>query len=209
MVPVGLGVFGVVDRATLAVWRARLAAVFAVGASAAIGFTACGSGTASGPVVDSSAVMAPVTSPVSSSAVSGVDKASQGALAAYLGMWQNFHAAAATADWQAPSLGQYATGTALSTLTRGLYSDQFNGLVTKGATSHDARVSSVDPPQNPAKVIVTDCSDSTHALKYRAENGQLADDTPGGRRLINGIVQRQGNGSWKVSDFGVHEVGSC
>ncbi|MFI6098179.1 hypothetical protein ACIA8G_21675 [Lentzea sp. NPDC051213] len=124
-------------------------------------------------------------------------------------MWKSFVAAAATSDWQAAQLGQYATGTALTNLTRGLYADHYNGLVTKGEPTHDAKVDSVDPPVNPTKVIVTDCSDSTNALKYRADNGQLADDKPGGRHLINAIVDKQPDGSWKVSDFGVHEVGTC
>ena len=70
-------------------------------------------------------------------------------------------------------------------------------------------MSSVDPPSNPTTVIVRDCSDSTNALKYRADNGQPANDGPGGRRLINATVEKQSDGSWKVSDFGVQPVGSC
>lgn len=124
-------------------------------------------------------------------------------------MWGDFVAASATSDWQSPKLGQYATGLALSTLSRGLYADHYNGLVSKGTPTHTAQVSSVDPPNNPTKVIVTDCSDSTKALKYRADNGQLANDSPGGRRLINATVQKQSDGSWKVSDFGVQGVGTC
>jgi hypothetical protein len=204
-----VGGVGVVDRAMLVVRGARPVAILASGAIAAIGLTGCDSGTATGPIADSSPVTASTTVVTSSSAVSEVDQAGQAALAAYQGMWQDFFAAAATADWQSPSLGQHATGTALNTMTRGLYSDHYNGLVTKGVPTHDARVSSMEPPESPTKVIVTDCSDSTHSLKYRADNGQLADNTPGGRRLINGIVQRQGDGSWKVTEFGVHEVGSC
>jgi hypothetical protein len=128
---------------------------------------------------------------------------------AYLGMWNDFVTAAGTSDWQSPRLGQYATGLALSTLSRGLYADHYNGLVSRGAPTHSARVSSVPSSLNPTRVIVTDCSDSTKALKYHADNGQLANDGPGGRRLINATVQKQSDGSWKVSDFGVQGVGTC
>ena len=36
-----------------------------------------------------------------------------------------------------------------------------------------------------------------------------ADTKPGGRQLINAIVEKQADGSWKVSDFGVHDTGTC
>jgi hypothetical protein len=138
-----------------------------------------------------------------------VDKAKQDALAAYRGMWQDFVEAGHTSDWQSPKLGQYATGVALTNLSRGLYADHYNGLVTKGEPTLNPSVSSVESPNDPKKITVTDCGDSTHWLKYRADNGQPADNTPGGRRLINAVVQEQADGSWKVTEYGVHEVGSC
>lgn len=130
-------------------------------------------------------------------------------MATYQGMWADYATAATTSDWQSPKLGQYATGTALSTISRGLYADHYNGLVSRGAPVLHPSVASVDPPNNPTKVMITDCGDSTHWLQYRADNGQLADSTPGGRRLINATVQKQADGSWKVTDFGVHDLGSC
>ncbi|WP_297537981.1 hypothetical protein [Amycolatopsis sp.] len=148
------------------------------------------------------------TSAAPTTTVSPVDKAKQDALAAYNGMWQDFVAVGTTSDWQSPKLGQYATGIALTNLSRGLYADHYNGLVTKGAPVLNPSVSSVEPPNDPKKIIVTDCGDSTHWLKYRADTGQLA-DTPGGRHLINAIVEKQSDGSWKVSDYGVHDLGTC
>lgn len=139
---------------------------------------------------------------------SPVDKATQDALTAYRGMWRDFVVAGATSDWQSTKLGQNATGVALTNLTRGLHTDNTNGLVTKGEPKLNPSVSSVEPQDNPKKIIVTDCGDSTNWLKYRADNGQLA-DTPGGRRLINAIVDKQADESWKVSDFGVHDLGTC
>ncbi|MFD4248276.1 hypothetical protein ACFWQL_00880 [Amycolatopsis thermoflava] len=159
---------------------------------------------ASGP---SSAAPAPATS--ASPSQTGADRAKQDALAAYLGMWQDFAEAGTTSDWQSSKLAQHAASLALTNLSRGLYADHYNGLVTKGEATHDARVMSAEPANEPTRVIVTDCSDSTNALKYRADNGQLADSTPGGRRLINGQVELQQDNSWKVTDFAVHEVGTC
>ena len=124
-------------------------------------------------------------------------------------MWREFAVAGTTSDWQSAALGKYATGVALTNLTRGLYADHYNKLVTKGEATHDAKVASAEPADNPTKIIVTDCSDSAKALKYRADNGQLADNTLGGRRLINGQVELQGDKSWKVTDFAVREVGTC
>lgn len=183
--------------------RVRLA--FVAGA-AVLGLVSCSQQdtnrvmTSAGPTLPSAGFTAPQ---------SPADAGKLHALAAYRGMWEGFVAAAATSDWQSPELGRYATGLALSTLSRGLYADHYNGLVSKGSPTHDAQVSSVEPPADPVKVIVSDCSDSTNALKYRADNGQPADDGVGGRRLIKATVEKQSDGSWKVSDFGVQGVGTC
>jgi hypothetical protein len=167
----------------------------------------CSPGDTNPPTTAPSGSIVPSASPTTLQ--SPADKAKLHALAAYRGMWDDFVAAAATSDWQSPKLGQYATGLALSTLTRGLYADHYNGLVSKGSPTHNVQVSSVDPQANPAKVIVRDCSDSTDALKYHADNGQPANDGAGGRRLIKATVEKQPDGSWKVSDFGVQGVGTC
>lgn len=186
----------------------RAAAVLAVGVAVAV-LTACGSGTANSPSPGTTQPAGQAsTSATPTTTLSVVDKAEQDALAAYRGMWQDFVSAGTTSDWQSPKLGQYATGIALTNLSRGLYADHYNGLVTKGEPVLNPSVSSVDPPNDPKKIIIGDCGDSTHWLKYRADNGQLA-DTPGGRRLINAFVEKQADGSWKVTDFGVHDVGTC
>lgn len=184
----------------------RVAALFAVGTAAAA-LVACTSGTTSTPAADTPTPATP-TPASPTTALSVADKARQDALTTYRGMWQDFVAAGAMSDWQSPKLGQYATGIALTNLSRGLYADHYNGLVTKGEPALNPNVSSVDPPNDPKKITITDCGDSTHWLKYRADNGQLA-DTPGGRRLINAIVEKQADGSWRVTDFGVHDVGTC
>jgi hypothetical protein len=136
------------------------------------------------------------------------DLAGQEALAAYRGMWEDFVTAGTTSDWRSPDLGRHATGVALTNLSRGLYADSANGLVTRGAPVLSPEVRSVEPAGAPTRVVVTDCGDSTNWLKYR-EDGSLATQSPGGRRLINAVVERQSDGSWKVSDYGVQELGSC
>ncbi|WP_300015838.1 hypothetical protein [Pseudonocardia sp.] len=144
-----------------------------------------------------------------SPAPSADDLAGQEALAAYRGMWDDFVAAGTTSDWQSTSLGRHATGQALTNLSRGLYADSANGLVTRGAPVLSPEVSSVEPSGAPVRVIVADCGDSTNWLKYREDDGTRATDGSGGRRLINALVERQSDGSWKVSDYGVQELGSC
>ncbi|WP_017984978.1 hypothetical protein [Amycolatopsis methanolica] len=61
-----------------------------------------------------------------------MDNAKQDALASYRGRWRDFVAAGTTSDWQSPKLGRYATGIALTNMSRALYADHYNGLVTKG-----------------------------------------------------------------------------
>ncbi|MCP3800695.1 hypothetical protein NLX83_15615 [Allokutzneria sp. A3M-2-11 16] len=184
----------------------------AAATAAAIGLlltvAACDSGSASRPV-STTTPGTPGSTAASTSAATPVETAKREAIAAYLGMWNDFVHAATTSDWQSPTLGRHATGTALSTLSRGLYADHYNGLVSKGSPTHNTEVSSVDSESAPSKVIVGDCSDSTAALKYRADTGQPANDGPGGRRRINATVQRQTDGTWRVTDFGVQAVGTC
>ena len=160
------------------------------------------------PIATTTSTPAPTRPP--SSAASAADDAQGKAIAAYEQMWGDFAAAGTTSDWQSPRLRQHATGIALDKLSRSLYGDHYKGLVTKGEPVLHPSVSTVEPAGgDPRKIVITDCGDSSNALKYRADNGQLADDKPGGRHLINAVVEKQADGSWKVSDFGVHEVGSC
>ncbi|MPZ79679.1 MAG: hypothetical protein GEV28_04475 [Actinophytocola sp.] len=124
-------------------------------------------------------------------------------------MWEDYAVAAETSNWQDPRLGQHATGTALTNITRGLYTDKANGLVSKGRPKVDPQVSSVEPASAPVKVIIADCGDSTDWIQYRVDTGEPADDIPGGRREINAVVEKQAGGAWQVTDFGVQEIGTC
>ncbi|MBB5157470.1 hypothetical protein [Saccharopolyspora phatthalungensis] len=186
--------------------------VQAVGAATAAFFvlalTGCSSGGSSGP--DSPTLDSPApTIEAPPSSTSPADAAREQAVAAYLGMWRNFANAATTSDWQSPQLAQNATGNALSTLSRGLYADHYNGLVSRGQPVLNPQVSSTDPASAPTKVVISDCGDSTNWTRVRADNGQPANDGPSGRRQINAIVKKAVDGSWKVTEFGVLAVGTC
>ncbi|MET8983195.1 hypothetical protein ABZX85_47255 [Streptomyces sp. NPDC004539] len=130
------------------------------------------------------------------------------ASAAYVGMWRDVAEVARTSDWKSPKLARYTTGDALSVISRSMYADHRNGLVTKGEPKNYPKVISAEPEENPREVLISDCGDSTNWLKYRRDSGELADDTPGGRRAITAEVKK-GAGGWKVARFAVEAVGSC
>ncbi|GAA3012811.1 hypothetical protein [Actinokineospora diospyrosa] len=123
---------------------------------------------------------------------------------AYLGMWRAMAQAGLTSDWQSVELAKYAKGEALSTITRSLYRDHTNQVVTKGEPKNNPQVTSVE--SNTVKIA--DCGDSTNWLKYKT-TGELKDDTPGGRRAITAEATRQDDGSWRVTSFAVQAVGTC
>lgn len=190
--------------------RGQRMAAAVLGTLTVLVLAACGAAASSAPGARSTrTVTTPLTALSTPVAASPADLARQRATVAYLGMWQDFAAAGTTSDWQSPALAQHATGIALTNMSRGLYADHYNHLVTKGTATHDPHVSSVDPPADPTKVTISDCSDSRHYLKYDDRTGQPAPDSPGGRQSITAIVEKQANGVWRVSDFGVHGVGSC
>ncbi|BCL28553.1 hypothetical protein ACFFS2_30550 [Streptomyces aurantiacus] len=131
------------------------------------------------------------------------------AKAAYAAMWRDMARAGKTADWRSPKLAAHATGDALSVMSRVLYADHVNGLVSKGAPKNSPKVTSVAPPDRPTTVMIEDCGDSTDWLQYRKDTGKLADDKPGGRRAITAEVKQQVDGTWKVTRFAVDGLGSC
>lgn len=184
----------------------RRALFAAVGLALALS-AGCSTGDTPAPGPSSAPSALPTAAPTSTP--SAADVAGGQALAAYQGMWADFVTAGATSDWQSPNLGHHATGVALTNLSRGLYADRVNGLVTRGEPLLSPTVSSAEPTADPTRVVVTDCGDSTRWLKHRVEDDAIVNAGSGGRRLINAVVERQSDGSWKVSDYGVQGVGSC
>ena len=116
--------------------------------------------------------------------------------------------ASETSDWQSPEMAKFATGDALGVINRSLYTDHLNGVVSKGEPTTSPKVSKEEPPDNPTTVMVSDCGDDTHWVKYK-KDGSPFNDSPGGRRSITAEVKKQAGGSWKVTRFAVEGVGSC
>ncbi|MFI5593694.1 hypothetical protein ACIA5G_52330 [Amycolatopsis sp. NPDC051758] len=187
---------------------ARSGRRLAVVAAAVLGFvvSACSSGSADAPA--SSASMPTAVVPTATTA-SPASTAKQKAVDAYLGMWRDVAVVATTSDWRSPRLAEHATGDALSVLSRQLYADHYNGLISKGTPSNSPVAQSVDSPYEPKTVVISDCSDASTWLKYRADNGKPADDEPGGRHRINAEVKLAVDGSWRVTRFAVEGTGSC
>lgn len=173
---------------------------------AALTLAACSSNSSSTPGGTTGAATPPPTTSAPPSA-SPADAARQQATAAYTAMWRQMAKAGETADWQSPELAKYATGDALGVINRSLYTDHLNGVVSKGAPINNPQVSSAEPAENPTTVMVSDCSDSSNWLKHK--DGQLLNDTPGGRRSITAEVKKQQDGTWRVTRFAVEGVGSC
>ncbi|MFD4252504.1 hypothetical protein ACFWQL_22440 [Amycolatopsis thermoflava] len=178
---------------------------FAAATGLFITLSACSSGEGASQVPSATPAPPASTTPSATPA----DTAKQLAIAAYLGMWSDMAEAAITSDWQSPKLAQNATAEALSKMSRGLYADRYNGLITKGKPENNPQVESVEPADNPTVVNIVDCGDDSSWLKYRIDNGQPADDGPGGRRHINAMVKKAVDGSWKVTDFAIQDVGTC
>lgn len=181
---------------------------FTAVAVAVLGFavSACSSGSADAPA---SSASTPTAAAATATTASPAGTAKQKAVDAYLGMWRDVAAVATTSDWRSPRLAEHATGDALSVLSRQLYADHYNGLISKGALSNSPAAQSVDSPYEPKTVVIRDCSDASSWLKYRADTGQLADDEPGGKHRIDAEVKLGVDGVWRVARFAVERTGSC
>lgn len=170
---------------------------------------ACGSlGPASAPTAQQQPSDEP-TPPPASTAPSPADTAGQQAKAAYLGMWEAMAKAGETSDWKSPELGKFATDDALTTVTRSLYTDQFNHVVTQGRPKNDPQVTSVEPQDAPATVMLSDCGDSSDTVKVFAESRKPINNESSGRQSIVAEVKKQPDGAWRVTRFAVQGVGTC
>lgn len=173
--------------------------LFAAVALCALG--GCGGNSSASSPPDSSASGVAASSPDQGQVARGA------ALAAYEGMWQAEQTAALTADWQSPVLAQYAGGSALSVLVRGLYSLQLQHLVIKGHLVVNADVTSSTPAADPTSAQIRDCSDDTHWLVYK-QSGGLQDNVPGGHRHVTATVS-DSSGTWKVTELNTGAEGTC
>lgn len=165
------------------------------------------------PTTPKATVSAAPTSPTSATSTPPPTQpavsAKTAALASYLAMWRDFAAAGHTSNWRSPALAAHATGDALLQMSRGLYADHYNGLITKGYPVDHPAVTRATPAAAPTTILISDCGDSTHWLQYVAKTGKLAPGEVGGRRSITAEVKRLADGSWKVDRFAVEGLGSC
>lgn len=158
----------------------------------------------------SSVVPSPSTAPPVAPTQSPVHAAGQAAVATYVGMWQAMARAGRTSDWKSPELDHYATGLARASIIRSLYADHFKKVVTRGAPTNSPVVRTVTPAEDPDTVLIDDCGNSTHSLKYHKGTNRPAGDGPGGgRRAITAEVLRQPDGTWRVNRFAVQALGTC
>ena len=165
------------------------------------GTAACnGSTPASGQSPPRTQLTAP--SPAASS-VAPADAARQ----AYLGMWNAFVVASQTANYQSPELSKYAAGDALSVLTRGLYKNYQQGIVTRGQPSFNPKVTVTSQSGGQPLATVTDCADNSSWRNYY-RSGKSAGAVPAGRHRILARLQLF-DGVWKVTFLLVDKPATC
>ena len=169
---------------------------------AAAGLAGCVSGA---PGSQSTALPDRTVSAPASTAATGDQR--ELARQAYLGMWQAFVAASRTADYQSASLAHYAAGDALSLLTRGLYQNHRNGIVTRGRPSFHPDVTIASSNGAAFQATVVDCADSSHWVDYY-KSGKPAPGEAQGRQRIHARL-RPFDGEWKVTYLVVEKVGTC
>jgi hypothetical protein len=129
---------------------------------------------------------------------------------AYRGMWAAYDQAGRLPEAN-PSdsrLAIYAAGNAHQRLSAGLGAMQEEGLVIEGEVVLSPEITELSPADSPMEARVEDCADSSDWRRVRAD-GEPFDDEPGGLRRIVADLEVTSDGSWKVTDFAVLEVGSC
>ncbi len=132
----------------------------------------------------------------------------QKAVAAYTNLLNAFTAASNAGTDDTTELAKYATGSALQRLAKGLADNKTKGLHSQGTPVIDPpHVTEIAPANDPTTVMVTGCVDGTHWLLYKS-NGQLADNTPGGRRGTSAQIDKS-DGVWKVTSLAIQGVGTC
>ncbi len=181
-------------------WAAPLVMLAAVTGSAGCSADEAPEPAASPAVSLRASSLAPSTSDAS---------AVQAAVSAYRGMWDAYMRVLATPDPDSPELARYAAGNALTTLVDGVGDVRDQGLRGEGQFVLSPRVVEIAPAKAPTKVGIRDCLNDGAARIVASSPGVGFSDKPGGRRLCLATIERQVDGAWKVSSFGLHEVGSC
>ncbi|GIH16094.1 hypothetical protein [Rugosimonospora africana] len=124
-------------------------------------------------------------------------------------MWDAYDAAVQVPDPNSPDLRQYATGSALQDLVKGLQSVKDQRLKGTGQIRLSPQVVEISPASTPTKVGIKDCFDDSATHLVRVGPGSTYHDTAGGRRLCTATVVLQADGSWKVTVYGLRDPGTC
>ncbi len=133
----------------------------------------------------------------------------QAGVDAYRGMWQAYNDAIEIPDPDTSTLPKYATGKALTTLVGALKSVKDQGLKGTGQLVLAPHVTEITPADAPTSIGIQDCYDDGATHVVRASPGPPYQDTPGGKRLCVATVERQADGTWKVTQFSLGKVGTC
>ncbi|BCB74497.1 hypothetical protein GCM10022251_74180 [Phytohabitans flavus] len=131
------------------------------------------------------------------------------AVGAYRGMWDAYMRVLVAPDPDSPELARYATADALQTLRNGVRQVRDQGLKGEGKFVLSPHVTELAPASTPTKIEIKDCVNTAKSRIVRASPGPAYSDKPGGPSLCLATVERQTDGSWKVTSFGLHEVGTC
>jgi hypothetical protein len=188
--------------------RHHAAAIFLV-VAAGLGVAACSTAsTPQGVGSPSRAVLSSTMSPAASSQTADPSPdVRDTAVQVYLAMWADWVEAAKTADYQSPKLTDHAASQALQLISMGLQRAHQRNVVVKGQPTFSPRVVKVTPQTTPVAVTIQGCADDSNWLNYTAD-GQLADNTPGGKHRIDATVGLL-SGQWIVTHLQVGQVGTC
>jgi hypothetical protein len=189
----------------------RTFVVALLGLAPILALGACGASTGSpGPTnsggsIPTTAAISATPSPTPS--ISPTQAARRDALAAYRAMIDDWVAVAATSDYESTRLADHATGSALDLITKVVFDNARNKVVSKGRPIIAPRITETNSPAPPTRVEIVDCLDSTHWLNYKL-NGELQDNIPGGRSYTEALVVPE-NGTWKVNELAIRDTGTC
>lgn len=160
--------------------------------------TACGGGSAD------EAEVQPTVSP----SHDPVQAAKDSAVAAYEAFWKAVAEAGENSDPSYADLEKYGDGDALEKVTKMLEGYVEAGHITHGEPDVDPTATDATPAEDPAKVTLTDCADTTGYLVYDKKTDKIVDTDRGGQRAAEAVVEHI-DGDWKVTAFGIGALGSC
>ena len=131
------------------------------------------------------------------------------ALYAYEGMVNDWVSASLTADYKDPALAQYTSGSALEEITKALLAEQDKNAVSKGApVVTNVTYGQMVPAANPTEVVINSCFSDSSWLEYKASNGSLYNDIPGGGHKTQVLAMNEA-GTWKIDQLAMNSVGTC